>query len=207
MMLEKLIVMVEEPSMEAALELLLPKMLGDIEFQIIRFQCKNDLLKQLPVRLIGYQSWLPPSWAFVVLLDRDDNDYMALKLQLENIAAKAGLVTKTRAGVGNSFRVANRIAIEELEAWFFGDWPAVQAAYPRVAATVPNKAPYRDPDAIRGGTWEALERELQKSGYFKTGLRKFELARAIAQNMDLSRNQSKSFKAFHAAVAAAIAWV
>ena len=162
-MLEKLIVMVEEPSMEAALELLLPKMLGDIEFQIIRFQCKNDLLKQLPVRLIGYQSWLPPSWAIIVLLDRDDDDYMALKLQLENIAAKAGLVTKTCAGVGNSFRVANRIAIEELEAWFFGDWPAVQAAYPRVAATVPNKAAYRDPDAIRGGTWEALERELQKS--------------------------------------------
>lgn len=206
-MLEKLIVMVEEPSMEAALELLLPKMLGNIEFQIIRFQCKDDLLKQLPSRLSGYQSWLPPSCAIVVLLDRDDDNCILLKQQLENIAAQAGLVTKTHAGVGNSFRVANRIAIEELEAWFFGDWPAVQAAYPRVAATVPQKASYRDPDAIRGGTWEALERELKKSGYFKTGLRKFELARAIAPHMDLARNRSKSFQAFYAAVSAAIAWV
>jgi len=35
-MLEKLVVFVEEYSMEAALEQLLPKLLGDIEFQIIR---------------------------------------------------------------------------------------------------------------------------------------------------------------------------
>jgi hypothetical protein len=40
-MMEKLIVFVEEPSMEAALELLLPQMLGDATFQIIRFQCKD----------------------------------------------------------------------------------------------------------------------------------------------------------------------
>ena len=47
-MLEKLIVLVEEYSMEAALEHLLPKLLGDIEYQIIRFQCKDDLLKRPP---------------------------------------------------------------------------------------------------------------------------------------------------------------
>jgi hypothetical protein len=151
-MLEKLIVMVEEPSMEAALELLLPKMLGDIEFQIIRFQCKDDLLKQLPAPLHGYQSWLPAGWAIVVLLDRDDDDCVELKQQLENMAAQADLLTKTHAGAGNRFRVANRIAIEELEAWFFGDWSAVQQASPRVPATIPQKAPYRDPDAIRGVT-------------------------------------------------------
>lgn len=193
--------------MEAALELLLPKMLGDIEFQIIRFQCKDDLLKQLPDRLTGYQSWLPAGWAIIVLLDRDDDDCILLKQQLENMAVQAGLATKTHAGAGNSFRVANRIAIEELEAWFFGDWSAVQQAYPRVPATIPQKAPYRDPDAIRGGTWEAFERELKKAGYFKTGLRKFECARAIAPHMEIARNQSKSFQAFHAAVSAAIAWV
>lgn len=206
-MLEKLIVMVEEPSMEAALEVLLPKMLGNIDFQIIRFQCKDDCLKQLPLRLSGYQGWLPSNWAIIVLVDRDDDDCIELKRKLEDISAHAGLITKTRAGVGNSFRVANRIAIEELEAWFFGDWQAVQAAYPRVAPTIPQKTSYRDPDAIRGGTWEALEREFKKSGYFKTGLRKVECARTISSHMDLARNQSKSFKAFHGAVSAAISWV
>jgi hypothetical protein len=206
-MLEKLIVLVEEPSMETALALLLPKILGSTDFQIIRFQCKDDLLKQLPDRLRGYQAWLPANWALIVLLDRDDDDCRLLKQQLEKIAVNAGLVTKTKAGVGHSFRVANRIAIEELEAWYFGDWPAVQAAYPRVPGTTPQKAPFRDPDAIRGGTWEAFERELKKSGYFKTGLRKFECARAIAPHMDVARNQSRSFQEFRAAVSAAMAWV
>lgn len=46
-MLEKLIVFVEEYSMEAALELLLPNLLRGIEFQVIRFQCKDDLLKKV----------------------------------------------------------------------------------------------------------------------------------------------------------------
>lgn len=206
-MLEKLIVMVEEPSMDAALQCLLPKMLGDIDFQIIQFQCKDDLLKQLPDRLKGYRSWLPPSSAIVVLVDRDDEDCLVLKQQLENIAAKAGMATKTHAGVGNTFQVANRIAIEELEAWFFGDWQAVRAAYPKVSATVPQKAGYRDPDAIRGGTWEAFERVLNQSGYFKTGLRKIENARTVAQHMQPDRNQSGSFNAFQAAISAAVAWV
>ena len=205
-MLEKLIVMVEELSMETALESLLPKMLGEVNFQIIRFQCKDDLLKQLPDRLRGYQSWLPPNWAIIVLIDRDDDDCSILKQELENIAAKAGLVTKTHAGIGHPFSVANRIAIEELEAWYFGDWPAVQTAYPRVSATVPQRASFRDPDAILGGTWEAFEREHKKGGYFKMGLRKVMCAREIAPHMDITANRSKSFQAFHAAVSSAVAW-
>jgi hypothetical protein len=203
-MLEKLIVMVEEPSMEAALEILLPKMLGEVEFQIIRFQCKDDLLKQLPNQLRGYQAWLPENWAIIVLLDRDDDDCIVLKQELENIAANAGLVTKTHAGTGNRFRVANRIAIEELEAWYFGDWNAVHLAYPRVSITVHQKAAFRNPDTIRGGTWEAFERELKKSGYFKTGLRKCECARTIAPYMNIKQNSSKSFQVFCDAINAAI---
>jgi hypothetical protein len=69
-MLEKLIVFVEEYSMEAALEQLLPKRLGDIEFQIIRFQCKDDLLKNAPDRLKGYAAWLPENWRILVLVDQ-----------------------------------------------------------------------------------------------------------------------------------------
>jgi hypothetical protein len=206
-MLEKLIVFVEEPSMEVALEQLLPKLMSDADFEIRRFQCKDDLLKNLPDRLRAYSSWLPPTWAILVLVDRDDDDCQVLKQTLESMAASAGLVSKTHAGNGHRFQVANRIAIEELEAWFFGDWSAVQAAYPRVPATIPHKAGFRDPDAILGGTWEALERVLKKSGYFKSGLRKMECARVVAQHMDPARNSSKSFQAFSGAVSAAVAWV
>ena len=203
-MLEKLIVFVEEYSMEAALEKLLPKLLRDIEFQIVRFQCKDDLLKQAPARLRGYASWLPLNWRILVLVDRDDDDCNALKERLEQLAVAAGLITKTKAGHGERFQIVTRIAIEELESWFFGDWAAVQSAYPRVSSTVPQKAGYRDPDGIAGGTWEALERVLQRAGYFSTGLRKLELARSVAVYMDIQRNRSRSFQAFAEAVKATL---
>lgn len=205
-MLEKLIVLVEEPSMEVALEQLLPKLMHGVDYEIRRFQCKDDLLKNLPDRLRAYSSWLPPTWAILVLVDRDDDDCHMLKQTLENMAAAAGLVSKTLAGNGNGFQVANRIAIEELEAWFFGDWQAVQAAYPRVSVNLPAKAGFRDPDAILGGTWEALERVLQRAGYFSGGLHKLECARSIARHMEPERNRSGSFQAFGGALSAALAW-
>ena len=90
--------------------------------------------------------------------------------------------------------------LEELEAWFFGDWKAVLSAYPRVNATIPDKAPFRNPDAIAGGTWEALERILKKAGYFSTGLRKLEFARQVASHMRPERNQSHSFRMFFEAL-------
>lgn len=203
-MLEKLIVFVEEPSMEAALEHVLPKLMGDMGYELRRFQCKDDLLKNLPDRLRGYRNWLPEKWAIVVLVDRDDDDCRVLKQTLEHMAAAAGLLSKSNVSDGSYFQVANRIAIEELEAWFFGDWAAVRAAYPRVSATIPKKVGFRDPDAILGGTWEALERVLKQAGYFKTGLRKMECARTVAQHMEPSKNTSMSFQAFSSAVSAAV---
>ena len=77
--------------------------------------------------------------------------------------------------------------------------------YPRVSPNVAQQAGYRDPDAVRGGTWEAFERILEKRGYFKNGLRKIEAARAIAPNIDPARNRSRSFAAFRDALAEATA--
>jgi hypothetical protein len=135
----------------------------------------------------------------VVLVDRDADDCKTLKRRLEEIAAGARLPTRNRRTKG-SFSVVNRIVIEELEAWYFGDWEAVRRAYPKVDATIPAQAKYRDPDAIKGGTWEALERALKKAGYFKTGLRKVELARAIAEHMEPGRNTSQSFEMLRSAL-------
>lgn len=202
-MLEKLIVLVEEYSMEAALEHLLPKMLANAEFEIRRFQCKDDLLKRLPERLAAYSEWLPDNYVILVLVDRDDDDCLELKAQLESIATNSGLETKTTMSAGGRFHVINRIVIEELEAWFFGDWNAVMSAFPRVPTTIPQKAGFRDPDSILGGTWEALERIVQRAGYFKTGLRKLDCARAIAVHMEPSRNTSTSFQALRDALTAA----
>jgi hypothetical protein len=187
--------LVEEPSTEAALRVLLPRIIGETSFEIYQFQCKQNLLSKLPNRLRGYASWLPDNYKVIVLVDKDDDDCRQLKLQLEEIIREAGLASR-RNGLGNGYQVVSRIAIEELEAWFFGDWSAVCRSYPGVSSRVPEKDGFRDSDSILGGTWEALERHLKKGGHFKTGLRKIEAARAIAENMSPESNSSRSFQMF-----------
>jgi hypothetical protein len=128
-MVSNLIAFVEEESVEAALNSILPKLLPESEFQIIRFQGKQDMLRNLMARLRGFKSWLPEDWMLLVLIDRDRDDCQDLKRQLETIATDAGFVTKSAAPCNSRFQVVNRIVIEELESWFFGDWEAVRRAY------------------------------------------------------------------------------
>ena len=189
--------LVEEPSMEAALRVWLPRVLGDLSFEVYPHQGKLDLLKRLPDRLRGYAEWLPDDYRIVVVVDRDDDDCQELKQRLEQVVNDAGLRSRSRSRADDQpYQVVNRLAIEELEAWYFGDWNAVRAAYPKVPATIPNQAKYRNPDAIAGGTWEAFERVLQRAGYFQAGLRKIEAARAVAEHWQPDANRSKSFRVF-----------
>jgi Domain of unknown function (DUF4276) len=193
-------VLVEEPSMEAALRMLLPKVLSGLSFEVYQHQCKDELLLRLPERFRGYKRrlevdpWFREHCRVIVLIDRDNDDCIALKRRLEDMASEAGLTTRSEAK-GQPYLLANRLAIEELEAWFFGDWGAVRTAYPRASAEIAAQARYRHPDEIAGGTWEAFERVLQRAGYFRGGLRKVEAARAVATHMVPSRNTSTSFNA------------
>ena len=197
--------LIEEPSMEAFLQGLLPRVLPEgCTFECRVFQGKQDLLRKLESRLRGYRRWIPNECRLVVAVDRDDNDCHELKTRLEQAAADVDLLTRSRAR-GGPWQVVNRIAIEELEAWYFGDWEAVRQAYPRVSPNVPQQAGYRNPDAVQGGTWEAFERILKKGGHFRNGLRKTEAARAIAPYIDPARNRSRSFTAFRDALAEATA--
>lgn len=191
--------LVEEQSMEEAIRVLVPRLISNVTYGIYSHQGKHDLLRRLPDRLDAYARFLPPDWRIVVVVDRDDDDCHELKRRLNECATRAGLTTRTAVG-GLSCQVVNRVAIEELEAWYFGDWQAVLCAYPRVPAGVPYRSGYRDSDAICGGTWEALERILRRSGYFSGGLRKVEAAQAIATRMQPDRNSSASFCAFRDAI-------
>lgn len=180
--------LVEDASTEAMLNELLPRILTHTTFAIKSFQGKQDLLGQLPTRLKGYSRWLPADNRIIILLDRDDDDCRILKTRLNTIISAAHLNLRQQ--------VAARIAIEELEAWYFGDGEALRHAYPRLSRTLTDRASYRDPDAIRGGTWEALERELQRAGYHRGGLAKIAAARDIGQHLDPRRNRSQSFRIF-----------
>jgi len=197
-------ILVEEPSMEAFLQELLPRLLGNrATFAIHTYQGKSDLLAKLGERLRGYAKWLPESSRIVVVIDRDSDDCGVLKQSLEKEAHAAGLRSRS-SSTDAPWQVVNRLAIEELESWYFGEWSGVREAYPKVPLSIPKQAAYRCPDAIAGGTWEAFERILRRAGYFSGGLRKLECARAVGSRIDPAISTSPSFVIFRDALLEAI---
>ncbi len=193
--------LVEELSMKAFLSSWLPRILPENHtFEIYSYRGKPALLKRLEARLMGYSSWMPDDYRILVVVDRDGDDCKKLKSRLEECCKKAGLRSR-RTAAGPDWQVVTRIAIEEREAWYFGDWPAACAAYPRLSTTVPNQAAYRIPDRIQGGTWEAFERVLQKYGYFQQGLAKVQAATDIGRHMVPENNRSHSFSVFRDSIA------
>ena len=120
-------ILLEEPSAEAFMQGFMAKLLpAEITWNPIVFQGKSDLLKNLESRLKGYKRWIPDHYRILVLVDEDRADCRQLKKRMDQAATAAGLVTKT-AALGGPFTVLNRIAIEELEAWYFGDPQALPA--------------------------------------------------------------------------------
>jgi Domain of unknown function (DUF4276) len=188
-------VLVEEPSARRALEHLVPKIVPHVRYVIREFAGKDRLLKELPVRLRGYASRLTRERLKVaVLVDRDNDACVALKKRLDQLAVEAG---PGRRGTDDADRVVlNRVVVEELEAWFFGDVPALRRAYPRLPTSLGEQAGFRDPDAIAGGTWEALARVLPKRGYQTSGMNKLRTATEVAPHMDVEANRSRSFQVF-----------
>ncbi|MFD6455108.1 DUF4276 family protein, partial [Nocardia sp. NPDC060220] len=142
-----------------------------------------------------YKSWVSDNVGIVVIVDRDDEDCVVLKSKLELSAQKVGLVTASSSS-GGCFQVLNRIAIEELEAWFFGDVEAMCTAYPGVPSSLASRVPFRNPDAIKGGTAEALHRVLERAGHHSGGLAKVRAAIDISAVMNIESNRSDSFCQF-----------
>ncbi len=185
--------------MEAFLLALLPRVLSpEVVWRPINYGSKQQLLERLPQRLAGYARY-DPSYRpkVMVLVDRDADDCAILKEQLESASHDSGLATKARPAVDGSFDVVNRIVVEELEAWFFGDVDALQQAWPGSRRTS-GRAAYRDPDAIRGGTHEALLRVLKASGHMRDAdrLPKIDVARIMGGVLIPERSRSCSFQHF-----------
>ncbi|RAM53438.1 MAG: hypothetical protein C6Y22_00880 [Hapalosiphonaceae cyanobacterium JJU2] len=180
--------LVEEPSTEITLDVIVPKIVGhNHTFKIHNFQNKDRLLKRLPERMQSYAKFIPEDWRIVILVDKDNNDCQALK---EKLCDASCVVTKQKGNI-----VLHRIAIEELESWFFGDVSAIRAEYERIPNSLLQKARFRNPDGIKGGTWEQLDQILKKYGY-ETGLQKINFAQKVAPHMDVENNQSRSFQVF-----------
>ena len=189
--------LLEESSAGIVLNEIVPKIIErDFTFELRDFGGKYNLLQKLPDRLKGYNNLLKAQkdLRVVILIDEDRQDCHTLKQRLEEIAKNAGLLTSSTS---DNFQVLNRIAVEELEAWFFGDINALRKAYPKISPNLDKHRGFRNPDEIRGGTYEALERVLSAAGYYPKGfMPKTEVAREIAPNMNPDINTSKSFQVF-----------
>jgi len=158
-----------------------------------RFNGKPDLVDNLPIVLSGYARARRNGQdvRVAVLVDQDADDCSMLKKNLERVAARAGLASLSRSD--RLPAVANRVAVRELENWYFGDWQAVRAAFPRVTDRAP--APYRtNADATTYKTSDRFARTLATAGVRETSKRVW--AERIAVQLDVNRNRSDSFRAF-----------
>lgn len=194
-------VLVEEESAVEALRPILSRLFQgqNVRIGIRQFRGKPDLLKKLPDRLRGYAASRRrgDNVRVVVLVDRDNDDCVTLKKHLDSLAQAAGLIPRSKRGSDSSFHVLNRIAVRELESWYFGDWDAVRAAFPKVPRDVPRI--YRtNPDQAPGKCSDAFERVLRASGTQIAS--KPEWGRRIGKFMNLEKNRSASFMAFIAGV-------
>ena len=178
--MSELVFLLEEPSAEAMLAGLLPKIIPDfIHYRCIVFEGKQDLERQMVRRMRGYRV---PGARFVVLRDQDTGDCLPVKARL---VAKCAEARKPDAVV--------RIACHELESWYLADLAAVEAGLEVSGlARQQGRNPYRTPDALPSPARKLTE---IAPTYQKVGG-----SRAIGPHLDPQNTRSKSFHHFVRAV-------
>jgi uncharacterized protein YktA (UPF0223 family) len=177
--MEKFVFLLEEPSMKAVLEVILPQILPVyFSFVCIPHNGKSHLTKSIKSKISG---WRDPNVQFVIIHDQDAIDCVSLKKELFSLADEAGRSD-----------TLIRIVCTELESWFLGDFNAIEKGFNIRLAKKKNTALYRNPDNIRNAKQEI--RKLIPSYQQISG------SRSIAQFMTIEKNKSKSFQVFIAGV-------
>jgi hypothetical protein len=143
------------------------------------------------MKLTGYKKVLNEDYRLMVLVDRDKDDCIKLKHQIEIMFRNAGLVSKSAKKAGQKHQCVCRVVVEEFESWLLGDINALKLAFPNLK--VPKKFEQKQPDAITNPS-EVLQSLLKNSGYRLSG--KIDLARRIGAYWSPADNKSLSFKHF-----------
>jgi hypothetical protein len=147
---------------------------------------RRILLDRLPPILRGYGK-TPGIDAVVVVLDADRRNCVDFLAELK------ALVMTCNPAPDTLFR----IAIEEMEAWYFGDRQALTTAYPKAKIDILNRCAQ---DSVCN-TWECLadaiypggSNKIKRTGWPLPGQVKCEWAEKIAPLLDPDRNVSPSF--------------
>ena len=174
--MKQLVFLLEEESMKALLDVLLPQILPQgINFICIPHEGKQDLEKSIPRKL---RAWQTPDTSFVIVRDKDHADCLEVKKRLVKLCEQAG---RSDSLV--------RIACHELESWFLGDLAAVEKTFniKKLAEQQQNRK-YKEPDKLSNAS-EELEKLVK-------GYRKVSGAKKIAAYMTIDQNYSHSFNCF-----------
>lgn len=169
-----LVFFLEEPSAEEMLRGVVGRIIGnDVVVRYIVFRGKQDLLKNIRIKLSG---WRCPDTAFVIMCDQDNDDCKRLKGNIASLCDDAG-----------RRNILIRIACRELESFFLGDLKAVKNGLRIDNSKMRQESQkYRDPDSIIKPS-EELSRVTNKAYTKVAG------SRAIAPYLDLDNNRSNSF--------------
>jgi hypothetical protein len=173
-------ILVEEKSMKELLSVFLPTILPtnwvlDVNYFIRSFEGKNDLQKNIPSKVKVLSKWNHEPTGVIVMQDQDSADCKVLKNKLLKLCNDNG-------NCPNLVRIVCR----ELEAWYIGDFSAIQSAYPKFNMDLyKNKAKFRNPDLCNASD------ELRK---ILPEFQKVSTAKKIAPFLNIENNKSESFK-------------
>lgn len=177
--MSQIVFLLEEYSMKALLEGLLPRVFPDLSFLCVPHEGKQDLEKSIPRKL---RAWKMPGVRFVVIRDKDAADCSVLKDEL---------IALCQEGRRNDTLV--RIACHELEAWYLGEPDALADAFgDDRLREIGSKARYRDPDAV--------VRPSDELSILCPAFQKVSGARLMARHLSRTRNRSRSFQVTFAGI-------
>lgn len=176
----RLIFLLEEPSMKALLDGLLPRLFPGWEpethFQCVPHQGKSDLDASVPRKL---KAWRIPGDRFVIVRDNDNANCTDIKQRYLAICHAAGRPD-----------TLVRLVCQELESWYIGDLQALAEAFDNPKLDTPAlRKRFADPD----GDWEKPSREVER---LIPSFQKIGGARSMAHSLQFEGNRSRSFQVF-----------
>ena len=177
--MSRLVLLLEESSIQVLLDRLLPRLYPNLEFLCIPHEGKQELEKSIPRKLRAFRD---PGDRFIIVRDNDGGDCRRLKERLVSICDQGGRPN-----------TVVRVACQELEAWYLGEPNALAKAFGKDSLRkLGVKARFRQPDSVicPSAEVERLVPEYQKiSG-----------ARRIADHLTQEGNKSPSFQVFLKAI-------
>lgn len=171
----RIVFLLEEPSMKALLENMLPRIFPGLSFQCISHEGKTDLDKSIPKKL---KAWREPGVRFVILRDNDNKDCVDLKARIKEICKVYGRPD-----------TLIRLICQELESWYLGDLIALSRAFKDEKISSPhNIKRYANPDG-----WQKPSHEVAQ---LAPAFQKISGARSMGNHLGRNINNSTSFGAF-----------